>query len=66
MSEESNIEIFPGEHRTHERDWLVDTHGRRRGADIVSFTPGLLQCSICGGRTHRANSCSKRPREKKR
>lgn len=60
-----NIEVFPGVRRIYEegRDWLVTGEERKPTAKIVSFTPKLLQCSICMGRTHRASACPGRKRE---
>lgn len=63
----SNIELFPGEHRTYdeERDWLVPNEGRPYNANVVTFSPKLLQCSVCSSRHHRASSCPSRPRSPK-
>ncbi len=55
----NNVEVFPGAHR----DWLVPNEGRPYSANVVTFSPKLLQCSICSSRHHRASSCPNRPRK---
>ena len=59
-----NIEVFPGAHREYsdDRDWIVPNEGRPY-ANVVTFSPKLLQCTICGSRNHRASSCPSRPRK---
>jgi hypothetical protein len=60
-----NIEVFPGAHRSYDedRDWMVPNEGRPYNANVVTFSPKLLQCSVCGQRTHRASQCPLRPRK---
>jgi hypothetical protein len=63
----SNIEILETPHREYDsdRDWLVPETGlRKRSAEVVTFTPKFLRCSICGMDSHRAHACPKRPRVK--
>ncbi len=63
----SNIEILETPHREYDadRDWLVPDQGLRKPtAKVITFSPKLLQCFICGQRTHRSSSCPLRPRVK--
>ena len=66
MSNDDNIEILEVPHREYspDRDWLAPSSDlQRRSAQVVTFTPGLLQCSICSSRQHRASACPRRPRQ---
>lgn len=59
-----NVEVFTGAHREYadDRDWLVPNEGRPYTSNVVSFSPRLLTCGICGARTHRPTQCPSRPR----
>ena len=60
----SNVEILETPRREYDadRDWLTPETRLRHSAEVVPFTPRLLICTICGGHTHRAASCPRRPR----
>lgn len=61
-----NVEVLGAPHRTYERerDWMdVPRPYNPTARNVIDFSPKLLQCAMCGRRTHRASQCPMRPRQ---